>query len=69
MDRNEKIRTYNYSRNSITDHRLMTSRQVPSLTNFFNCSLGFGVIDEFQGKLSRQAELERLQEELSRGPS
>ena len=40
MDRNEKIRSYNFQRNMITDHRIEKgARQVSNIVNFINGEL------------------------------
>ena len=62
MDRNEKIRTYNFSRNMISDHRLSKSKQLPSLDLFLQGSLGFDVLDMFKEKLQKTEDIECLKE-------
>ncbi len=62
MNRNEKIRTYNYSRNTITDHRLGKSKQIPSLDLFLQGSFGFEVLDMFKEKLQKTEDIECLKE-------
>jgi protein subunit release factor A len=41
MNRNEKIRTYNFSRNTIVDHRLGKTKQVSMLKISSSASLMF----------------------------
>lgn len=67
-DRNEKIRTYNYSRNMITDHRIGTSKLVANLPGFFSGSDGFDILDQFYQELHDKAESERLAELLKSEP-
>ena len=52
MDRNEKIRTYNFSRHTLADHRLSKNRQFPNISSFLKGELGFEALDEFREKLS-----------------
>ena len=52
-DRSEKIRTYNYPQNRVTDHRIgYSSYNLPAVLD--------GAIDQFIDQLSTQAESERL---------
>jgi peptide chain release factor 1 len=52
-ERSEKIRTYNYPQNRVTDHRIgVSSYNLPSVMN--------GNIDEFIEELSTRDEAERL---------
>jgi len=52
-DRSEKIRTYNYPQNRVTDHRIgYSSYNLPSVMD--------GAIDQFIDELSTQDESERL---------
>ena len=60
MDRNEKIRTYNYSRNMITDHRVGVNKQVGNLPKFFMGNLGYEVLEEFQIALADKERKENL---------
>ncbi|TRY69949.1 hypothetical protein TCAL_04470 [Tigriopus californicus] len=68
MNRNEKIRTYNYSRHMITDHRVGLSRTVPNLANFFLGNFGFGILEEFQNQLAQQDQEIAWQELLASDP-
>jgi peptide chain release factor 1 len=53
-DRSEKIRTYNFPQNRVTDHRIgMTSYNLPGVLN--------GNLDEFIDELATREEAERLQ--------
>ncbi len=53
-DRSEKIRTYNYPQNRVTDHRInMSSYNLPAVLD--------GRLDEFIDELATREEAERLQ--------
>ena len=53
-ERSEKIRTYNYPQNRVTDHRIgMTSHNLPAVLD--------GELDEFIDELATREESERLQ--------
>lgn len=53
-ERSEKIRTYNYPQNRVTDHRIgMTSHNLPAILD--------GELDEFIDELATREESERLQ--------
>ncbi len=62
MNRNEKIRTYNFNRHMITDHRLGDSRTVPNISSFMLGDHGFQVISSFYAALERVAKEEKLAE-------
>jgi peptide chain release factor 1 len=69
MDRNEKIRTYNFNRHMITDHRLGESRTVPNISAFMLGDHGFGVLENFYAGLERLAREEKLAQLISEGQS
>merc|ERR1712107_392915 len=46
MNRNEKVRTYNFNRHMITDHRVGESRTVPNINLFLSGDLGFDLLDQ-----------------------
>ncbi len=53
-DRSEKIRTYNYPQNRVTDHRIgMSSHNLPAILD--------GKLDEFIDELATREEADRLQ--------
>jgi len=60
MDRNEKIRTYNFNRHSISDHRITQSRTVPNIATWFNGQYGYDLLDEFKSHLREQEKKSKL---------
>ena len=53
-ERSEKIRTYNYPQNRVTDHRIgMTTHNLPAVLD--------GELDEFIDELATREESDRLQ--------
>jgi len=61
MNRNEKIRTYNYNRHMLTDHRIGDSRVLQNISSFIIGDLGFTVIQDFHAQLEEQDRAERLE--------
>jgi len=51
MNRNEKIRTYNYNRHMVTEHRLGQSTTFPSIQLWLAGSLGYQVLDNYRHNL------------------
>ena len=51
MDRNEKIRSYNFNRNQIADHRLREVKTVKDMTKFLQGVYGFEELDDLHNKL------------------
>ena len=65
MDRNEKLRSYNFQRNMITDHRIEKgARQVSNIVNFLNGELGYDVIDTIRERLEAAHSFKSLDEFL-----
>ena len=66
MNRNEKIRTYNFTRNQITDHRIdKGTRQVPDIIAFFNGKLGYEVLCGLRDKIALEHQIKCLDEYLA----
>merc|ERR1712083_857359 len=51
MNRNEKIRTYNFQRHMISDHRVNRSETFPNISHWFAGQYGYQVIDKFRDDL------------------
>ena len=51
MNRNEKIRSYNFARNAISDHRLSEVKTVPNIGSFLLGDYGYDILEEFQVRL------------------
>ena len=62
MNRNEKIRTYNFNRHMITEHRLGESRTVPNISSFMLGDYGFQLLDGFHAGLDQMEKAEKLAE-------
>merc|ERR1712241_1000475 len=66
MNRNEKIRTYNFSRHMVTDHRLGSSVTVGRISDWLSGQQGFSVLENFGAELraeERKAKLASLLQE------
>ena len=61
MNRNEKIRTYNFHRHMVTDNRLSQSRTVPSIQQWFTGSMGYDILDRFREELELVDMSDRLE--------
>jgi len=61
MNRNEKIRTYNYHRHMVTDHRLGQSTTLPSIQQWFSGSLGYDILDKYREGLEQMDRNDRLE--------
>lgn len=60
MNRNEKIRTYNFNRHSISEHRLKITKTVSNMNTFLSGDYGFEILEEFHSSLSQLDQEERL---------
>lgn len=66
MDRNEKIRTYNFNRNQIIDHRIdKGTRSVSDIAALFNGKLGYEVINGLKDKIELEHQIKSLEEYLA----
>jgi len=65
MNRNEKIRTYNFSRHMVTDHRLGMAVTLPNLSNWLEGKFGFQVLEQFGEQLRNAEKKEKLDKILS----
>ena len=66
MDRNEKIRTYNFTRNQVTDHRIEKgTRQVPDISALFSGKLGYDVILGLRENIAWEHQTKALDEYLT----
>jgi len=61
MNRNEKIRTYNFNRHMISEHRLSQSTTVPSIQQWLTGNLGHDIIDRFREDLEVLDRNDRLE--------
>ena len=60
MDRNEKIRSYNYNRQELSDHRVNDVIKVQDITAFLKGSFGYEILDELHNKHEHIEALEML---------
>merc|ERR1711997_398700 len=66
MNRNEKIRTYNFTRNQVTDHRIdKGSRQVSDIAALLSGKLGYEVIHGLRDKIALEHQIKCLDEYLT----
>jgi len=65
MNRNEKIRTYNFHRHMISDHRINQSVTVPSIHQWFSGNLGYNILDDLREQLEKADNEDRLETILS----
>jgi len=61
MNRNEKIRTYNFHRHMISDHRVSQSTTVPSIQQWLGGSLGYDLLDRLREELEQLDRTDRLE--------
>jgi len=60
MNRNEKIRTYNFNRHMVSEHRLSQSTTVPNIQQWLSGDLGYEVVDRFRKELEVVDRSDRL---------
>jgi len=65
LDRNEKVRSYNFNRNAISDHRLGIVRQVPNITSFLQGANGYDVLEDFKEQLDDINAIDSLKDYLA----
>jgi peptide chain release factor 1 len=66
MNRNEKIRSYNYTRNQVTDHRIEKgSRQVSNIVDLLSGKLGYDIILGLREKIAWVHQTRSLDEYLA----
>jgi len=64
MNRNEKIRTYNYSRNQLNDHRVPGSVQLANIGDFFQGRLGYDALYDLREQLESVSRTQSLKDFL-----
>jgi len=67
MNRNEKIRTYNFSRHMVTDHRLGSSVTVGRISDWLSGQQGFSVLEKFGAELRAEEKSAKLASLLQEG--
>jgi len=60
MNRNEKIRTYNFNRHMISEHRLSQSTTVPNIQDWFLGNMGFDILEKYREGLEVMDRRDRL---------
>jgi len=60
MNRNEKIRTYNFNRHMISEHRLSTSTTVPNIQDWLLGNMGFDILEKYREGLEVMDRRDRL---------
>jgi len=66
MNRNEKIRTYNFTRNVVIDHRIEKgSRQVSDIADLLTGKLGYDIIHGLGDKIACDHQIKSLDEYLT----
>jgi len=65
LDRNEKIRSYNFNRNAISDHRLGIVKQVPNITSFLQGANGYDILEDFKEQLDDVNGIDSLKDYLA----
>ena len=66
MNRNEKIRTYNFTRNQVTDHRIEKgSRHVPNIVDLLSGKLGYDIILGLRDEIAWVHQTKALDEYLA----
>ena len=64
MNRNEKIRTYNYSRHQLNDHRVEGTVQLSNCESFFKGQMGYDALDDLRERLEQNHQIQSLRDFL-----